>query len=185
MRWLGLIILLATAAASCSPHQVQLDLQAPATRHDEPAGFETAIVREVIDGDTLTVELVAVTDGPGAGATQAGDRYDVRLLGIDTPESVDPSSEVECFGPEAAAATDALLAGSEIVMVRDTEDVDRYGRLLRYVYFGSEMANARLLVNGYARTLIYEPNLRHASMFEELENRARSSGRGLWAPDIC
>lgn len=185
MRSTWLAALIAAAAVSCAPHHVLLDLQAPATRQTEPPGFETAVVREVIDGDTVTVEVTSVVAGPGAGGTEAGARYTVRLLGIDTPETVDPSEDVQCFGPEASTATKALLGGAEVVMVRDTEDVDRYGRLLRYVYFGSEMANARLVINGYAKALTYEPNLRHASMFEELEEWARSGSLGMWAPGAC
>ena len=80
-----------------------------------------------------------------------GRRYDIRLLGIDTPESVKPDSPVECFGPEASDAATALLEGREVRLVDDVEEVDGYGRLLRYVYVEEELANARLVANGYAK----------------------------------
>ena len=65
------------------------------------------------------------------------------------------------------------------------EETDRYGRLLRYVYFGDEMANARLVANGYAYVLTYPPNVRHADLFVSLARQARAEGVGLWSPDSC
>ena len=76
---------------------------------------------EVIDGDTVIVDL-------------AGHRETVRLLGIDTPETVHPNRPVECFGPEATARLRLLLApGSGVLVTRDVEPRDRYGRLLAYL----------------------------------------------------
>ncbi|MCA1675420.1 MAG: thermonuclease family protein, partial [Actinobacteria bacterium] len=60
-----------------------------------------------------------------------------------------------------------------------------YDRLLRYVYLADEMANARLVVNGYASSYTYPPNIRHSELFVQLEREARDNGRGLWSPDTC
>ena len=133
---------------------------------------ERARVTRIVDGDTIEVSL--------GGAIE-----DVRLLGIDTPESVKPDSPIECFGREASAAAEAFLSGADVTLVRDVEERDRYGRLLRYVYVGEEMANARLVVNGYATAYTYPPNVRHADLFVRLEREAREADRGLWAPDTC
>lgn len=177
----GLVMALCPACSA----PILLDHQAPATLHQEPAGFERGMVTRVVDGDTVTILVTERVDGPGAGGTAVGAEYDVRLLGIDTPESVDPRSPVECFGREASGATSALLHEAEVVMVKDVEDVDRYERLLRYVYTGAEMANARLVVNGYAHAYTYPPNVRHADLFLQLQREARENGRGLWAPETC
>lgn len=67
----------------------------------------------------------------------------------------------------------------------DVENVDGYGRLLRYVYLGDEMANARLVANGYASVYTYPPNVRHSELFVHLERAARENDRGLWAPATC
>jgi micrococcal nuclease len=107
------------------------------------------------------------------------------LLGIDTPETVKPNTPVQCYGHQASAATTALLNGRTVRLVKDVEETDRYGRLLRYVYFGDEMANARLVANGYAYVLTYPPNVRHADLFVSLARRARAEGVGLWSPDSC
>ena len=178
--WTALLLLLVACA-----HQVALDVQAPATLLDEPPGSEVATVTRVIDGDTIEVRLSGRTEGPGAGEVVPGAVRRVRLLGIDTPESVDPRRPVECFGKEAATAARALLEGRSVRLVKDVEETDGFDRLLRYVYLGQEMANARWVVNGYALAYTYPPNVRHADMFVALQRDARRHDRGLWSPDTC
>jgi micrococcal nuclease len=170
---------------SCSPSAVVLTRQAPATFSQEPGGYEQATVRRVVDGDTIDVLVTGKSEGPGAGLTQVGRTYRVRLLGIDTPETVKPDTPVQCYGHQASAATTALLQGKNVRLVKDVEETDQYGRLLRYVYFGDEMANARLVANGYAYVLTYPPNVRHAALFVSLAQRARADSLGLWSPDSC
>lgn len=184
MRRLFVAALASCIVVACSP-RVLLDVQAPATFQAEPGGFAEALVERVVDGDTIEVRITTTTDGPGAGRVAVGERYDVRLLGIDTPESVNPSSPVECFGKESAAATDALLSGASVRLVKDVEEVDGFGRLLRYVYMGDEMANARLVTNGYAFAYTYPPNVRHSGLFVALQREARETNRGLWHPEAC
>ena len=178
----SLILVLTTA---CAGHQVMLSEQAPATFEQEPRGFESGVVTRVVDGDTIEVEITGRRGGPGAGEAAVGREYTVRLIGIDTPESVDPRRPVECFGREASAATEALLAGEEVRLVKDVSETDRFDRLVRYVYLGEEMANARLVVNGYANAYTYPPDVRHSSLFVALEREARDDDRGLWSPDTC
>jgi micrococcal nuclease len=185
VKRLLLTSIVALVLAACAQHQVTLTTQGPATFADEPGGYERALVTRVVDGDTIEVEILERVDGPGAGEAQVGREYDVRFLGIDTPESVKPDSPVECFGKEASAATKALLDGQEVRLVKDVEETDRYDRLLRYVYLGDEMANARLVANGYAQVLTYPPNIRHSKLFVQLQRDAREYDRGLWAPETC
>ena len=181
-RSLGLVLLLAVA---CTTHEVDLSVQAPATFPSEPGGFESAHVTRVVDGDTIEVEITGRTEGAGLGQSEVGFEYDVRLIGIDTPESVKPNSPVECFGKEASAAAAALLEGQDVRLVKDVENSDQYDRLLRYVYLADEMANARLVVNGYASAYTYPPNVRHNELFVQLEREAREAERGLWSPKTC
>jgi micrococcal nuclease len=180
-----LLLFSALLLIACSPHQVVLTEQAPATLGREPAGHESATVVRVVDGDTIEVRVTVRVDGPGAGHGAVGTEYPVRLIGIDTPESVKPNSPVECFGNEASSAAKALLEGAHVKLVKDVEEADRYDRLLRYVYLGSEMANARLVVNGYASVYTYPPNVRHSDLFVQLEREARQADRGLWDPNTC
>jgi micrococcal nuclease len=176
------IVLLLSA---CGGHEVDLGRQSPATAAEEPAGYEIAEVTRVVDGDTVEVRITERSDGPGAGRADIGETYSVRLIGINTPESVKPGSPVECFGKEASAAANALLEGRTVTLVKDVEETDSYERLLRYVYLGEEMANARLVLNGYANAYTYPPNVRHTDLFVQLERDARESDRGLWASQTC
>jgi micrococcal nuclease len=179
------LALVAIGGASCTAHRVVLNRQAPATLLSEPPGHEMGEVTRVVDGDTIEVRITGRADGPGAGDTRVGGSYDVRLIGIDTPESVKPNSPVECFGREASAAAKALLEGSDVRLVKDVEETDRYDRLLRYVYLGHELANARLVVNGYAAAYTYPPNVRHSELFVALQREASREQRGLWSPETC
>ena len=182
MRRLPLLLLL---LASCATHRVDLTIAAPATLHLEPGGYEEAVVLRAVDGDTIEVEITGRVDGPGAGEAAVGETVVVRLLGIDTPESVSPREPVECFGREAAAATAALLESATVKLVKDVEERDGFDRLLRYVYLGAELANARLVANGYAHAYTYPPNVRHTALFVQVQQQAREAKRGLWSSNTC
>ncbi len=141
-------------------------------RGDGPPPTHGTVAR-VVDGDTVIV--------------QAGSRtLDVRLLGIDTPETVDPRRPVGCYGPEASAYTKHLLTGRTVRLVYDRQLHDVYGRWLAYVYLERPgrpelFVNARLITAGYARTLSIPPNTAHASELAALERRAALDGIGLWS----
>ncbi len=124
----------------------------------------------VVDGDTLDVSLAT-------GKTR------VRLLGVDTPESVKPNTPVQCFAREASARLHALLpVATSVRLVRDAEEKDRYGRLLAYVYREPDglFVNLDLVRGGYARVLSIRPNVAHAAEIDRLAGDARQAGRGLW-----
>jgi micrococcal nuclease len=131
------------------------------------------IVSRVVDGDTVIV-------------TAGGSDLRVRLLGIDTPETVDPDRPVGCYGPQASAFTKHLLTGRRVRLVYDRELHDVYGRLLAYVYLerrgGPDLfVDGRLVQLGYARTLSIPPNTAHAAELAGLERGAALAGRGLWS----
>jgi micrococcal nuclease len=134
-----------------------------------PAGDGRASVRRVVDGDTVEVRV-------------GGRDETVRLIGIDTPETVDRRSPVECFGEQASDRTKALLpAGTDVRLVADVEARDRYDRLLAYVYRDDgTFVNLALVEDGYASVLTYPPNVAHVGEFTAAAARARDEGRGLW-----
>jgi len=132
-----------------------------------------AVVAHVVDGDTIDVTI-------------GGHRERVRLLGINTPEVVDPRKPVECYGPEASALTKKLLSpGTEVRLVRDVEPRDDYGRLLAYVYREPDglFVNLDLVVQGAAVLLTFRPNTSHAVEFATAAAAAQRAHRGLWA--VC
>ena len=139
---------------------------------DEPSRttLGRAQVVRVVDGDTIRVRFDGRTER-------------VRYIGVDTPESVKPGTPVQCYAKRAAAANAALVAGRSVRLVGDVERRDRYGRLLAYVYREPDGAfvNARLVRDGYARTLTIAPNVAHARELADLARAARREHRGLWS----
>jgi micrococcal nuclease len=130
---------------------------------------DIATIVSVIDGDTIVLEVQNQTET-------------VRLLGIDTPETVHPSKPIECFGPEASAFTKATLAkGSTVKLMRDIEPRDRFQRLLVYLFLADgTMFNQLLIDRGFARTMSIEPNTAFASLFASHESNAKARRVGLW-----
>ena len=121
-------------------------------------------VTRVVDGDTIEIE--------------GGKR--VRLIGMDTPE-INKTGETGCFGREAADYAIKLLTGQMIKMEKDISEVDRYNRLLRYVYVGDTMINDKLVRDGYARVYTYPPDVKYKDKFLESEKYARENNLGLWS----
>ena len=104
----------------------------------------------------------------------------MRLIGIDTPESVKPGTPVECFAREASAFLARLVEGRRVRLELDVEERDRFGRLLAYVHRGNLFVNAEMVRRGYATVATFPPNVRHADDFVRLQREARQVGRGLW-----
>ena len=130
----------------------------------------TVTVTRVVDGDT--VEITPAVDGI----------TDVRLIGVDTPETKKPNCEVQPYGPEASAFTTAELQGQAVGLEFDREKTDRYDRLLAYVYPpDGTMFNETLLKEGYARAATFPPNTRYVSRFEAAEAEAKAAGLGIWS----
>jgi micrococcal nuclease len=132
-------------------------------------------VTRVVDGDTLVVDMNGVQEK-------------VRLIGINTPETVDPRKTVECFGKEASSRMKSLAEGKLVRLEGDdTQDArDVYGRLLEYVYLeDGEMLNRKMVAEGYAYEYTYMTPYRYQQDFRDVQNIARISARGLWAPDTC
>ena len=127
--------------------------------------------------------VVAVIDGDTVDVAIGGRTERVRLLGIDTPETVDPDRPVGCHGPEASALTHSLLPeGTAVRLERDEEARDRYGRLLAYVFRVDDgvFVNEAILAAGEAEILSIEPNHAYAAELAAAAEVARSAGLGLW-----
>ncbi len=130
----------------------------------------------VVDGDTVDVEV-------------AGRRERVRLIGLNTPESVDRRRPVECFGREAARrARELLPEGTRIELEADPSqgEGDRYGRLLRYIRLPDGRNFAELMIaEEYGFEFTYRLPYREQTRFRAAQRQARTEGRGLWAPGVC
>jgi len=144
---------------------------APAATSTPSVLVANATVVRAIDGDTVELDI-------------DGKRERVRLIGVNTPETVDPRRPVECYGPEAKAYTKALLhPGTPVLLERDVEPRDDYGRLLGYVRRAADglFVNLELVWQGYAEPLTIEPNTAHAPEFLDAARAAERAGRGLWS----
>jgi micrococcal nuclease len=133
----------------------------------------TVRVTEIVDGDTIHVEL------PSGGEEK------VRYIGIDTPETAKPDAPAECIAEEAEAANDALVSDREVTLRFGSERRDDYDRLLAYIYVARPgrralFVNAVLVRRGLARPLTIAPNDGRAPLFERLAVEAAAAGRGLW-----
>ncbi|HEY3189696.1 MAG TPA: thermonuclease family protein, partial [Solirubrobacteraceae bacterium] len=152
-----------------------------------PDDLPDARITKVVDGDTVDV-------APGGR---------VRLIGIDTPETVDPRRPVECFGKEASAAAATLLQGRAVRLEADAtqDDRDQYDRLLRYVWIDDpstpglainglppgtpRLANFELVARGYAHEYTFRTPYKYRELFRQAEVYARQYLIGLWGPDTC
>jgi len=171
------LVCVAALLAACSAGSSA----APTTTSTNPSGSPgtNATIDRVVDGDTVDIQIDGTVER-------------VRLIGIDTPETVKPDSPVECFGPEASAFTKALVPeGAPVRLERDVEARDDYGRLLAYVYLpgtdGSTGTDDDVFVNleivrqGYAALLTFPPNVAHVDEFVEAARAAEEADLGLWA----
>jgi micrococcal nuclease len=133
------------------------------------APVEAGVVVEVVDGDTVVLSL--------AGRTER-----VRLLGIDTPETVHPTKPIECHGPEASALLARLLPiGAAVGVARDRQARDPFDRLLLYLLDAEgRIVNEELIRRGAGTVLVIEPNGVLADRLRRAESAARAEGAGLW-----
>lgn len=141
--------------------------------------FIKANVTRVIDGDTI---LVSFDDGKEAR---------VRLIGVNTPETVHPNKEVEFYGKEASDFTKTKLLNKSIYLEKDISETDVYGRLLRYVWLykpleideisiRNHMFNAILILEGYGQVSTYPPDVKYIDYFKNFQEQALKLKRGLW-----
>lgn len=132
-------------------------------------------VLTVVDGDTISVE------------TEEG-KETIRIIGINTPETVDPRKPVECFGKEASEKARELLFGKYVTLEADPsqEDRDKYGRLLRFVFLPDGGDYGKTMIGlGYAYEYTYNLPYKYQAEYKEAQSLAQSSKEGLWADDAC
>lgn len=158
---------LAAAATSSPPAE-------EAAGDKEPAQMLYPVAK-VVDGDTIDIAI-------GTSTTR------LRLIGLDTPEIVDPRKPVQCFAREASAKAKELLTGREVHIEQDPSQgkYDKYGRLLAYVFLpdGTNF-NERMIAEGYGHEYTYRLPYTYQEAFRAAEKTAREEKKGLWADDAC
>lgn len=158
----ALMFVLAFTISACELEYTPIDGGSSSGNGDSspaPTADETGVVVDVIDGDTIDVEINGI-------------EYRVRYVGVNTPER-----DEACYS-EARDANVRLVQGQTVSLVRDQSNTDRYDRLLRYVYVGNTFVNAELVRNGYAESVLYRPDDAQFDYFVSLEREAAQAGLG-------
>jgi micrococcal nuclease len=134
-----------------------------------------SIISKVIDGDTYQVTKDGKTDV-------------IRVIGINSPETVDPRKPVECFGKEASERAKSVLTDKKVRLEADDSqgDTDKYGRLLRYIFTekGTDVG-LWLIKDGYAYEYTYNLPYKYQSTYKDAQSQAKTNKSGLWSDGAC
>ena len=140
-----------------------------------PKGQEAQVIK-VVDGDTLTISI-------------GGKNETIRIIGINTPEIVDPRKPVECFGQKASDKAKEQLNGKTVQLEADATqgELDKYNRLLRFVWLENGMVDfgAMMIQDGYAYEYTYNTPYTYQTKYKELQKEAEQNKKGLWADNAC
>lgn len=141
-----------------------------------PKDTDVYDVKKVVDGDTIEIE-------------RFGRREEVRLIGMDTPEVVDPRKPVQCFGREASAKAHEILENKQVRLEFDslTGDRDKYQRLLAYLWEpDGTLYNQYMIAQGYAHEYTYQSQAyKYQLQFKRSQADAKAGQLGFWSPTTC
>lgn len=151
--------------------------------------FDYKVV-DVVDGDTVDVERL-----DGEKAFNLDKIVRVRLLGINTPETVDPRRPVECFGKEASSYLKSLADGKIASVELDESQglLDKYGRVLAFIYIKNSgivnnnilFINEEMIKGGYAYEYTYNTPYKYQEEFKYMQSFAKQKYEGLWSSETC
>lgn len=137
---------------------------------------------------TVYYSVASVVDGDTFKVTIDGKTETLRLIGLDTSETVDPRKPVQCFGVEASNRAKALLTGKKVKLEGDSTqgERDKYGRLLRYAWLeDGTFFNKQMIADGYAYEYTYNSPYKYQAEFKQAQKDAQAGNKGLWSPDTC
>lgn len=141
----------------------------PAVAENPSGQYDEYKVIRVVDGDTIVIDY-------------EGSHEKLRIIGVDTPESVHPDkSKNTAFGKTVSDFSKSQLDGKSVGVEFDVQERDQYGRLLAYIYVGDQMYNKTLLEMGYASVATFPPNVKYVDEFTAIQKAARQSGVGMWS----
>jgi micrococcal nuclease len=164
-----------------------------AVRPPAAAAPDTSAPTETIDTATPqpavpTYPVIKVVDGDTIEVRKDGRIVKVRLIGINTPETVDPRRPVQCFGKEASAEAHRLLDGQSVSLETDPsqDTYDKYGRLLAYAFLpDGTLFNEHMIAAGVAHEYTYDKPYTYQKRFKEAQAEAQAAQRGLWSAQTC
>lgn len=169
-------------AGSVFPVNVLADYENP-TKIEEKAE-----VKEQNDKDIklkavnlVKVKVLRVVDGDTFKCMIDGKEQTVRLIGVDTPESVNPKEEKNTVeGKIASEYTKRYLENRDVELEYDIQKTDKYGRILAYVWNGDTLFNFKLIRDGIAKPMTIAPNVKYSKIIKNLEKKAVESNKGFF-----
>lgn len=164
--------------------------QVPSSSPDASASLATSERPDPANsgGRTGPYAVVRVVDGDTLDVTVDGVRTRVRVVGINTPETVDPRRPVQCYGPESSAEAKRLLAGETVWLETDPAQsaTDSFGRRLAFVWIDNRSDfGLTMIKGGYATEFTYRLAHRYQKQYRAAEATARAEAVGLWSPATC
>jgi micrococcal nuclease len=141
-----------------------------------PADKQEALVTKIIDGDTIDVSLSGISER-------------IRIIGIDSPETVDPRKSIQCFGQESSAYLKDRLTGKTVWLESDPSqnDRDKYRRLLRYVWVDNGLVDIgkEMIEMGYTFEYTYDIPYKYQLEYKQAQKNSEEQKKGLWADNAC
>jgi micrococcal nuclease len=144
------------SSPATTPATTTSDSSAPAADGTYPK-YDATLTR-IIDGDTIVIST--------------GEH--VRFVGMNAPEHDTQ------YGPGATAHLHQLIDGKSLQLQRDVSDKDKYGRILRFVWVGSENVDLQMVKDGWAKQLLIEPDNEYADQIKTLQQQAEAAHLGIW-----
>jgi endonuclease YncB( thermonuclease family) len=160
-------------AVEIKPTQPEKTVYVPVVQANQQ--YEYYSISSVVDGDTVKVNINGTVET-------------LRLIGMDTPETVDPRKPVQCFGKEASNKAKELLTGKKVRIEEDSSqgEFDKYNRRLAYIYREDGLFyNKYMIEQGYAHEYTYNTPYKYQTEFKATQKSAQENLRGLWSPDTC
>ena len=131
-------------------------------------------VTRVVDGDTIKVDIDGTIET-------------IRIIGVDTPETVDPRKPVQCFGKEASDKAKSILTDKSVTLETDITqgDRDKYDRLLRYVFLDGTDYGKSMIASGYAHEYTYKDPYKYQADYKIAQTTAQKESLGFWSSNTC
>ncbi len=169
-----------TTADEATDKTTAAEAEPQASLQDSP--IKPTDIEGIVPGGTISAHVKRVVDGDTLVAAYKNKDYRIRLLCIDTPESVKTGVKVQAYGKEAFKKLKELVQDKEVKLVFEKDTDDRYDRLLAYVILNDgSCVNSVLVEEGYAIVDFVKPNTVNKEYFTDLMENAISRGRGMWS----
>lgn len=183
-RLIGLVLAIGCAKYGIDLAEYEKEISA-LTGVDISEGKPNSKEEKVNLDDLGTYKVVRVVDGDTFIINYNGKEERVRLIGVDTPESVHPNEEKNtAFGKKVSNFSKEKLTNKEVQIEFDVSQRDKYGRLLCYVYVDGQMYNKLLLEEGLAKVATYPPNIKYVEDFTKIQKEARENKKGMWQDEF-